>query len=400
MISARPRAASSPRHHTTHNRTAGHAASQEAEEKEPENRAELATQAAIADARVAHLHYVSDESAGIRRERAGRGFRFVDAKGRFVQDEATLERIRQLVIPPAWTDVWICPTANGHLQATGHDARGRKQYRYHARWREVRDQQKYGRMLAFGAALPRIRRRVRHDLKLAGLPRNKVLAMIIHLLENTLIRIGNEEYTRANGSYGLTTLRDQHANIQGATIRFRFRGKSGKMRSVALTDKRLARLVKRCRDLPGHELFQYLDDEGKQHSVGSADVNDYLREISGEEFTAKDFRTWAGTMLAATTLVEIGPSPSAHAGKQRTVAAVRFVADCLGNTVAVCRKCYIHPQVLESYLAGTLGRLFRTRKGSRVTRGLRTSEVNLLSFLKASNKPGHGSTVRRKASSG
>jgi DNA topoisomerase I len=235
---------------------------------------------------------------------------------------------------------------------------------------------------------------VRHDLRLPGLPRNKVLAIVVYLLENTLIRVGNEEYARENGSRGLTTLRDEHADIHGATIRFHFRGKSGKMRSVALTDKRLARLVKKCRDLPGHELFQYLDHDGNQHTVGSSDVNDYLREISGEDFTAKDFRTWAGTMLAATTLVEIGPSPSAHAGKQQTVAAVRVVADCLGNTVAVCRKCYIHPQVLESYLAGTLDNLFKVPNGKPATRGLRNSEVSLLSFLKASNK--NGPATRRK----
>ena len=227
-------------------------------------------------------------------------------------------------------------------------------------------------MLAFGAALPRIRRRVRHNLKQPGLPHNKVLAIVVFLLENTLIRVGNEEYSRTNGSYGLTTLHDQHADIQGSTIRFRFRGKSGKMRRVELTDNRLARLVKRCRDLPGQELFQYLDDEGQPHGIDSADVNDYLREISGQEFTAKDFRTWAGTILAATTLIQIGPSPSAHAGKQRTVAAVKFVAECLGNTVAVCRKCYIHPQVLESYLAGTLGKLFHGRpKAGQTTSVLR-----------------------------
>jgi DNA topoisomerase-1 len=359
-------------------------------------RAELATDAAVADAHAVHLRYVSDSSAGIRRERAGRGFRFVGVHGRPVRDAETLARIHGLVIPPAWTDVWICPIANGHLQATGHDARGRKQYRYHPRWREVRDEEKYGRMLAFGAALPRIRRRVRRDLKQPGLPRNKVLAIVVFLLENTLIRVGNEEYSRENGSYGLTTLLDQHADIHGSTIQFHFRGKSGKMRRVELTDKRLARLVKRCRDLPGHELFQYLDDEGQPHGIDSADVNDYLREISGQEFTAKDFRTWAGTILAATTLIQIGPSPSAHAGKQRTVAAVKFVAECLGNTVAVCRKCYIHPQVLESYLAGTLGKLFHARpNGGQATSGLRTSELGLLTFLKASQPPGrHGSKSR------
>ncbi len=360
------------------------------------SRAEAAVEAAVADAQAVHLRYVSDSLPGIRRERAGHGFRFVGVRGRPVRDAETLARIHGLVIPPAWTDVWICPFANGHLQATGRDARGRKQYRYHPRWREVRDEEKYGRMLAFGAALPRMRRRVRRDLKLPGLPRNKVLAIVVFLLENTLIRVGNEEYTRANGSYGLTTLHDQHAEVRGATIRFHFRGKSGKMRRVELTDKRLARLVKRCRELPGQELFQYLDDEGEPHAINSTDVNDYLREISGEDFTAKDFRTWAGTILAATTLIQIGPSPSAHAGKQRTVAAVKFVAECLGNTVAVCRKCYIHPQVLESYQAGTLGKLFRSRaKGSRNTSGLRASELGLLSFLKASQPRGANGRPQR-----
>src|ERR1700722_4930015 len=367
-------------------------------EEDGKPRAELATEAAVADAHAVHLRYVSDSSAGIRRERGGRGFRFVGVHGRRVRDAETLARIHGLVIAPACTDVWICPIANGHLQATGHDARGRKQYRYHPRWREVRDEAKYGRMLAFGAALPRIRRRVGRDLKQPGLPRNKVLAIVVFLLENTLIRVGNEEYSRTNGSYGLTTLHDQHAEIHGSTIQFPFRGKSGKMRRVELTDKRLARLVKRCRDLPGQELFQYLDDEGQPHGVDSADVNDYLREIAGAEFTAKDFRTWAGTILAATTLIQIGPSSSAHAGKQRTVAAVKFVAECLGNTVAVCRKCYIHPQVLESYLAGRLGKLFHARpKAGQATRGLRTSEIGLLSFLKASSKNGQaGSSTRQQ----
>jgi DNA topoisomerase I len=351
------------------------------------NSANPTDDAAIDDARSAHLQYVSDESPGIHREKSGRGFRFVSAKHRLVRDSETLERIRSLVIPPAWADVWICPTANGHLQATGRDARGRKQYRYHPRWRDVRDEVKFARMLAFGKALPRIRRRVRRDLKLPGLPRNKVLAIVVFLLENTLIRVGNEEYARTNGSFGLTTLRNEHASIQGNTVRFHFRGKSGKTRSVALSDKRVARVVRRCRDLPGYELFQYLDDEGNPHSVGSSDVNDYLREITGEDFTAKDFRTWAGTMLAATTLIQIGPSPSAHAGKRRTVAAVEIVAQRLGNTPAVCRKCYIHPRVLDSYLAGTLDSLFHnTSEKSRVASGLRRSEKGLLSFLKVSNR--------------
>ena len=339
-------------------------------------------------AKTAHLQYVSDESPGIRRRRAGKGFAYVDPKGRPIRDSETLARIRALVIPPAWTDVWICPNPEGHLQVTGHDDRGRKQYRYHARWREVRDDAKYGRMLAFGAALPRIRRRVRRDLKRPGLPREKVLAIVVYLLETTLIRIGNEQYARENGSYGLTTLRDQHARITGSTINFHFRGKSGKTRSVTVSDPLVARLVKRCRDLPGHELFQYLDESGQPHAIGSADVNDYLREISGHDFTAKDFRTWAGTLLAATTLVEIGPSKSARAGKKRVVAAVQIAAERLGNTLSVCRKCYIHPRVLESYLEGTLANEFQLATKSREHRvGLRLSEVSLVSFLQKSSGP-------------
>jgi DNA topoisomerase I len=349
-------------------------------------RPESATDPVFA-AQTAHLRYISDESSGIRRLKAGTGFRYVNARGRRVRDPETVARIKSLVVPPAWTHVWISPIAEGHLQATGRDVRGRKQYRYHPRWREVRDESKYARMLAFGAALPRIRRHVRQDLKLPGLPRKKVLAIVVALLEETLIRIGNEEYTRTNGSYGLTTLRDQHAKIHGSTIDFHFRGKSGKMRSVSLTDKRLARLVRRCRDIPGHELFQYVDEKGAPHTIGSVDVNDYLREIAGAEFTAKDFRTWAGTMLAATTLVEIGPSDTARTGKKQTVAAVRVVAERLGNTVAVCRKCYIHPNVLESYLEGTLSKLFQVGPNTdRVIRGLRASEISLLSFLKQSSR--------------
>ena len=397
MISPRHHAAAGTDHHAARTRPA--LTTTAAHEHQNPPRAELAVEAAIADAQAARLRYVSDTKPGIRRQRAGRGFKFVGPEGREVTDAATLERIRALVIPPAWTDVWICPIPNGHLQATGRDVRGRKQYRYHARWREIRDAQEYGKMLAFGAALPRIRRRVRRDLKLPGLPRNKVLAIVVYLLENTLIRVGNEEYTRENGSYGLTTLRDEHAKIQGDTIRFHFRGKSGKMRAVAITDKRLARLVRRCRDLPGHELFQYLDDERNPRSIDSQDGNEYLREIAGQEFTAKDFRTWAGTMLAATTLIQIGPSPSAHAGKKRTVAAVKFVAECLGNTVAVCRKCYIHPQVLDSYLAGTLGKRFRSAPNGRATPGLRSGEMSLLAFLKASNKNGRKTVRALKAAS-
>jgi DNA topoisomerase-1 len=339
-------------------------------------------------AKSARLRYVSDDSTGIRRVRSGKGFRYTDNNGRPVTDHATLARIQSLVIPPAWTAVWICPFAEGHLQATGHDARQRKQYRYHPRWREVRDEAKYGRMVLFGKALVRIRRHVRRDLRLPGMPKRKLLATLVDLLEKTLIRIGNEEYTRENGSFGLTTLQDRHAEIHGATIRFHFSGKSGKQRELKLTDQRLARLVKRCQDLPGHELFQYVDEEGRPQTIGSAEVNDYLREISGGEFTAKDFRTWAGTILAAVTLIKSGTFKSVRAGRRQVVDAIKIVAGRLGNTVAVCRKCYIHPAVLEAYLAGRLSKDFEATLHKRTGgRGLRSEEMKLLAFLEAQAAP-------------
>jgi DNA topoisomerase-1 len=302
----------------------------------------------------AGLRYVTDSAPGIRRKRAGSGFTYVGPDGRRISDEKTLERIRKLAIPPAYTDVWICPAPNGHLQATGRDARGRKQYRYHPKWREVRDETKYGRMVAFSEVLPKIRARVDADLGRPGLPREKVLATVVRLLECTNIRVGNDEYARANGSYGLTTLRDKHVEVSGGSLRFSFKGKSGKSHEVELSDRRLARIVQRCRDVPGEELFQYLDDDGGRQTIGSGDVNDYLREISGQEFTAKDFRTWAGTLLAVTALREAGPMDTDRKAKTAIVQAVDRVAEQLNNTRAVCRKYYIHPTVLESYLAGTM----------------------------------------------
>jgi DNA topoisomerase-1 len=271
-----------------------------------------------------------------------------------VRDPDVLRRIRSLAIPPAWSDVWICPQANGHLQATGRDARGRKQYRYHARWREVRDETKFGRMLAFSEVLPRLRARVEQDLAKPGLPREKVLATVVRLLECTAIRVGNDEYARANRSFGLTTLQVRHVEISGSTLRFEFRGKSGKTHRVALSDRRLARIVARCQALPGADLFQYEDDDGEQVAIGSGDVNDYLREITGEEFTAKDFRTWAGTLQAVEALEAVGPAATARASKSAILAAIDQVAERLNNTRAVCRKYYIHPAVLETYEAGTL----------------------------------------------
>jgi len=270
-----------------------------------------------------------------------------------VRDPETLSRIRSLAIPPAWTDVWISAAPNGHLQATGRDARGRKQYRYHPRWNAVRDEEKFGRMLAFGRALPRIRARTAEDLRRPGLPREKVLAAVVRLLEATLIRVGNDEYARQNRSFGLTTLRDRHARVEASRIRFQFRGKSGVEHSVQVVDRRLARVVKRCQDLPGQELFQYVDEEGQRHAVESADVNAYLREITEDDFTAKDFRTWAGTVLAAQALQALEEVDSEVQARRNVVRAIESVAARLGNTPSVCRKCYVHPAVIDAYLDGT-----------------------------------------------
>jgi DNA topoisomerase-1 len=322
--------------------------------------------------------------AGIRRVRAGKGFRYLDPDGKPVHDRDVLARIRSLVIPPAWTEVWICPLANGHLQATGRDARGRKQYRYHPRWREVRDESKYGRMIAFGKALPLIRQRVEHDLALPGLPREKVLATIVRLLETTLIRVGNEEYARANRSFGLTTLRDGHAEINGSTVRFEYRGKSGVEHAAHIHDRRLARIIRRCQDLPGEELFQYVDERGERRKVGSDEVNEYLHEIAGDEFTAKDFRTWAGTVLAARALREFEAFDSQTQAKRNIVTAIESVAKRLGNTKAVCRKCYVHPAVLDSYLDGSLLHTLQERVGKELREALPElppEEAAVLAFL-------------------
>lgn len=300
------------------------------------------------------LRHVSDERPGITRERDGDGFRYLDRDGALVTDEETLARIKALAIPPAWTEVWICPYANGHIQATGRDARRRKQYRYHARWRAVRDEAKYERMLGFGRALPLIRQRVEEDLKQRGLTREKVLATIVRLLQTTMMRVGNEEYARENKSFGLTTLRDRHVRIDGSEVQFRFRGKSGVMHEVKLDDPRLARIIGRTRDLPGQELFQYVDDDGELRTVDSSDVNEYLREITGEDYTAKDFRTWSGTLLAALALQEYEKVDSEAQAKKNVVRAIEAVAEKLGNTPSICRKCYVHPGIIESYLDGSM----------------------------------------------
>lgn len=307
-----------------------------------------------AAAKAAGLRYVHDDRPGIRREPDGDAFRYLDAQGAVVEDEATLKRIRALAIPPAWLDVWICPQANGHLQATGRDARGRKQYRYHAKWREVRDEVKYERMIKFGKALPQIRKEVDRALSLPGLPREKVLATIVYLLEATMMRIGNDEYARENKSYGLTTLRNRHVTIEGSAVQFRFRGKSGVRHDVKVQDRRVARIIQRSRDLPGQQLFEYVDENGEASTIDSSDVNDYLREISGEDYTAKDFRTWSGTVLAAMALREFEKFDSEAQARKNIVRAIETVAAKLGNTPSVCRKCYVHPAVLESYLDGTM----------------------------------------------
>ena len=315
-----------------------------------------------ASAAAAGLRYVNDQRMpGIRRLGSTR-VRYVDAHGRAVTAHQVIARIKSLAVPPAWTSVWICSDPLGHLQATGRDARGRKQYRYHPRWREVRDEVKYGRLLEFAAALPALRARVSADLRKSGLPREKVLATVVALLEKTLIRVGNEEYARANRSYGLTTMRDTHATVKSNGIRFEFKGKSGIAHSVGVQDARLARIVRACRDLPGYELFQYVNADGARCAVGSADVNDYLRQVCGEAFTAKDFRTWAGTVLVARALAdarEAGLKTGSHvfpataaAGKRAVVRAIESAAQRLGNTVAVCRKSYVHPAVVEAFLEG------------------------------------------------
>jgi len=338
----------------------------------------------VASAKAAGLRYVSDAKPGIQRKRAGKYFSYRGVDGRPIHDPAELTRIKALGIPPAWTDVWICPDRRGHIQATGRDAKGRKQYRYHPRWRAVRDETKYARLLAFGAALPQIRARVAQDLALRGLPRAKVLAATVRLLETTFIRIGNEEYARANDSYGLTTLRNEHVVVAGAELRFHFRGKSGKEHTITVADRRVARIVQRCQDLPGQELFAYLDEHGVPQTIDSEDVNNYLREIAGQEFTAKDFRTWGGTLLAAQELQALPAGDSAAPAKKDVGAAIEAVARRLGNTPAICRKCYVHPAVIESYLDGSLRDLLQppvAPEPAAAAPALRPEEAGVLHLL-------------------
>ncbi len=334
-------------------------------------------------ARAAGLRYVSDLTGGILRQRVGRGFTYIGPNGRRVRNREDLARIRSLAIPPAWTNVWICPNARGHIQATGRDARGRKQYRYHPQWRRVRDETKYHKITAFGEALPAIRERVSADLSMEGLPRERVLAAVIRILDTTLLRIGNQEYARMNDSFGLTTLQDRHVDVDGSELRFRFKGKGGKVHEVTVEDRRLARIVKRSQDLPGQELFQYVDD-GEPRNIESGDVNDYLRDISGEEFSAKDFRTWGGTVLAAEALVRRGEFSNQTEAKSNVVQAIKDVARELNNTPAVCRSSYVHPEVIEAYLDGSLVGIWRESEESVKDwiEGLRREEAILLVVLK------------------
>ena len=342
---------------------------------------------AIADpalsAKAAGLRYTTDAKPGIRRVRSGSGFSYVDPGGTRVHNRAELTRIRSLVIPPAWENVWICPDPRGHLQATGRDARGRKQYRYHQKWRAIRDETKYHRLVDLARALPVIRRRTSADLRKAGLPREKVLATVVQLLEKTLIRVGNDEYAKQNRSFGLTTLRDGHVKVNGRRLRFSFRGKSGVEHDIDLNDRRLARIVRQCRDLPGYELFQYIDENGQRQTVGSEEVNAYLKEITGQDLTSKDFRTWAGTVLAAQLLREFEAFTSHAEAKRNVLAAVEMVAKRLGNTKAVCRKCYIHPAIFDAYMDGSMLETIaqRAREVSRAVDRLTAGEAAVLRLL-------------------
>ena len=336
-------------------------------------------------AKAAGLRYVSDAKPGITRAGAAKSFRYTGVDGKAVRDAETLGRIKSLVIPPAWTDVWICAQATGHLQATGRDARGRKQSRYHPKWRLTRDATKYEHMTHFAGALPGIRTRITADLKLPGMPRQKVLAAVVGVMEQTHIRVGNEEYARTNKSYGLTTMRNKHVEIHGSDVTFTFNGKSGVRHTIDLHDKRLAGIIKKCTEIPGYELFQYVDDDGTHHSIDSSDVNEYLREITGQHFTAKDFRTWAGSVLACELLSEIGPFDTATQAKKNVVQAIAAVAARLGNTPSVCRKCYVHPAVLEAYMDGKATKAETKRKLEKEiaahTGALRREEAALMDLL-------------------
>jgi DNA topoisomerase-1 len=344
---------------------------------------------AIADpedaAKSAGLRYVSDNRPGIRRKKAGKGFTYTRADGSKLAEKDVLKRIRALAIPPAWTEVWICPFADGHIQATGRDAKGRKQYRYHARFREVRESTKYEHVVAFADALPAIRHKVREHMALRGLPREKVLATVVHLLEATLIRVGNDDYAKQNNSYGLTTLKNRHVAVDGNEVRFRFTGKSGKQWSLRVRDRRVAKILKACQELPGQELLQYIDEAGTCQDVTSSAVNDYLKEITGKDITAKDFRTWAGTVLAAMALNELESFDSAAQAKRNLRAAIEKVSGKLGNTQTICRKCYVHPEVLNSYMDGNLVLQLKSKAESELrgdVESLKPEEAAVLALLR------------------
>jgi len=367
--------------------------------EEPSSTSALSPEVLKAAAKAAKLRYVSDRGKGIRRARNKDGFDYFAPDGSRITDPDELARIRKLTIPPAYEDVWICPYANGHLQATGRDTRGRKQYRYHPKWREVRDEAKYGKMLLFGKVLPTIREQVEKDLAKPGLPREKVLAAIVRLLESTLIRVGNEEYAKSNKSFGLTTLRNRHVKVEGgARIRFDFRGKSGTEHHINLHNKKLANVVRRCQDLPGQELFQYLDEDGQPHGVDSDDVNDYLQAITGEAITAKDFRTWAATNLAALALQQLEAFDTQSKAKKNVLQAVESVSKMLGNTPAICRKCYIHPAIFDGYLDGRLLEALKQRADEKLAdpgHGLKAEEAAVVAFLahQLGEQPDAGKTI-------
>jgi DNA topoisomerase-1 len=333
-------------------------------------------------AELAGLRYVSDERPGIRRRKVGKGFAYLRPGGAKLTEPAALARIRSLAIPPAWSDVWICPSPDGHIQATGRDARGRKQYRYHAAFRQMRESVKFEHLIAFADVLPMIRARVAEDMARRGMVREKILATVVYLLEATLIRIGNDDYARQNNSYGLTTLKNRHVAVNGAEVRFRFTGKSGKQWSLALRDRRVARIIRACQELPGQDLLQYLAEDGELRAISSGDVNAYLREITGKDITAKDFRTWAGTVLAALALSELAIFKSVAEAKRHLRAAVVRVAARLGNTPTICRKCYIHPEVLAAYLAGELVMEIAAEAESERIGRLRAEEEALLTMLR------------------
>jgi DNA topoisomerase-1 len=341
----------------------------------------------------AGLRYVTDTKPGFTRKRRGKAFVFFDAKGKAIKDPEIIDRIRHIGIPPAYERVWICPYANGHIQATGYDARGRKQYRYHTKWRAVRDGDKFSHLLQFGAALPKIRRQAAAHMKESGLTRNKVLAAVVSLLEKTLIRVGNAEYARDNASYGLTTMRLKHVAVEGADIRFKFMGKSGKQWDLAVHDRRIAHIVKNCADIPGHELFKYVGTDGKAPDVGSHDVNAYLQEITGDHFTAKDFRTWAGTTLAALALKEFVKYDSQAQAKKNVVQAIEHVSKRLGNTPAICRKCYIHPEIVDAYMDGNLAAMVEQKIDKEIRQdyaALDEDELMVMAFLRKRLAQPHG----------